>query len=82
MESVTEWLLSLDTVILVIIIVGGFIAWELKSGEIPMRLFGSIRRDARPFFYWMGILLHLAILAILVYSFMIGIRLPISELLN
>lgn len=82
MENIVKWLLGVDTLILVILIVGGFVAWELKSGEIPMRWFGSIRRDARPFFYWIGILFHLAILAIVVYSYLDGVRLPLSGLFD
>ena len=80
MENLKEWLLGLDTMILVILILGVFIAWELKSGEIPMRWFGSIRRDIRPFFYWVGILFHLAVLGIVIYSYIVGVRLPLAGL--
>ena len=50
MEAIKEFLLGLDTLILVILILGVFVVWELKSGEIPMRWFGAIYRDQRPFF--------------------------------
>jgi hypothetical protein len=80
METLKEWLLGLDTLILVILIFGGFVAWELKSGEIPLRWFGSIRRSMRPFIYWISILFHLVILGIVVYSWVIGLRIPVSRL--
>jgi ABC-type spermidine/putrescine transport system permease subunit II len=80
METLKEWLLGLDTLILVILIFGGFVAWELKSGEIPLRWFGSIRRGVRPFIYWISILFHLVILGIVVYSWVIGLRIPVSRL--
>ncbi|HNE05988.1 MAG TPA: hypothetical protein PLT08_15790 [Anaerolineales bacterium] len=79
MENLKEWLLGLDTMILVILFLGGFIAWELKSGEVPLRWFGSIRRDARPFFYWIAMLFHLAILGIVVYAYTDGVRMPLVE---
>ena len=82
METLKEWLLGLDTLILVLLLWGGFIVWELKSGEVPLRWFGSIRRDGRPFFYWMGILFHTAILGLVLYSWWIGIRMPISGLFD
>ncbi len=82
MENLKEWLLGLDTLILVFLLWGGFIVWELKSGEVPLRWFGSIRRDRRPFFYWMGILFHMAILGLVLYSWWIGIRMPISGLFD
>ena len=77
MENLPEWLLNLDTMILIILLIGGFIAWEIKAGEIPLRWFGSIRRDLRPFIYWIGILSHLALLSFLVYLWVIGIRVPV-----
>jgi uncharacterized membrane-anchored protein len=79
MDNLKDWLLGLDTLILVVLIFGGFVIWELKSGEIPLRWFGSIRRDTRPVFYWISILFHLAILGIVVYSWMIGLRIPVSR---
>lgn len=82
METIKEWLLGLDTLILVFLIWGAFIVWELRSGEVPLRWFGSIRRDTRPFFYWMGILLHMAVLGLVIYSWMIGIRMPVSGLFD
>ena len=79
MGNLKEWLLGLDMMILIIVIFGGFVAWELKSGEIPLRWLRSIRRDTRPFFYWIGILFHLVILGIVVYAYLEGLRLPIAE---
>lgn len=80
MENLQEWLLGLDTMILIILILGAFIVWMLRSGEVPMRWLGSIRRDTRPFFYWISIVFYVAILAIVVYAYMDGLRLPISGL--
>jgi len=77
MENLKEWLLGLDTLILVILFLGGFIAWELKSGEFPLRWFRSIRRDTRPLFFWVGILFQVAILGVVVYSWIIGLRIPV-----
>lgn len=82
MENLKVWLLGLDTLIFVILILGGFIAWELKSGEIPLRWFGSIRREIRPFFYWISILFHIAILGVVIYSWVIGVRIPVSSLFD
>ena len=82
MENLTEWLLGLDSMILIMGIFGAFIVWELKSGEFPLRWFGSIRRDTRPFFYWIGILFHLAILGVVVYAYVDGVRLPLSGLFD
>ena len=79
MGNLKEWLLGLDMMILIIVIFGGFVAWELKSGEIPLRWLRSIRRDTRPFFYWIGILFHVAVLAVVVYAYIDGVRMPISE---
>ncbi len=80
MEAIKEFLLGLDTLILVILILGVFVVWELKSGEIPMRWFGAIHRNQRPFFYWIALLFHIAILFFLVYVWSTGLRMPISEL--
>jgi hypothetical protein len=79
MENLAEWLLGLDTMIVVILILGAFIAWELRSGELLLRWFGSIHRDARPFAYWIGILFHLVILGVVVYAWMSGLRIPVSS---
>lgn len=82
MESLKEMLLAMDTMIIVMLILGAFIVYEVYSGEVPVRWFGSIRRDARPFFYWLSILFHVAILAIVVYAYMDGLRIPLSDLFN
>lgn len=78
MESLLDWLLGLDTLILVILAVGGFVAWELRSGEFPLRWFGLIRRDRRPMIYWIAMMFHFAILIFLAYIWGTGIRMPIS----
>ncbi|MCB9110994.1 MAG: hypothetical protein H6634_07075 [Anaerolineales bacterium] len=79
MENLKDWLLGLDALIFMILIFGGFVLWELKSGEFPLRWFGSIHRDHRPLFYWMGMLVHFAILGVMVYAWSTGLRLPISD---
>ena len=79
MENLPVWLLNFDTMILVVLIFGGFIVWELKSGEFPMRWFGTIRRDTRPFFYWIGMLVHIAILGVVVYAWLVGLKIPVSS---
>lgn len=78
MENLKDWLLGLDALILLIFIFGAFVAWELKSGEFPMRWFGTIHRDHRPFFYWMAMLFHFAVLGVMVYVWMDGLRMPIA----
>lgn len=78
MENIKEWLFGLDALIFLILIFGGFIVWELKSGEFPMRWFGTIYRDHRPFFYWMAMLFHFAILGVMVYAWSSGLRMPIA----
>ena len=79
MEALKETLLALDTMILVMVILGAFIAYMLYSGEVPMRWFGSIQRDSRPVFYWLGILFYFAILGIVVYAWMDGLRIPVAS---
>jgi len=78
MEELKVVLLAMDTMIPVILIVGGFIAYELYSGEVPLRWFGSIQRDHRPFFYWINILFHFVILGVIIYAWMEGVRMPVS----
>lgn len=78
MENLKEWLLGLDALIFLILIFGGFIMWELKSGEFPMRWLGSIHRDHRPFAYWLGMLFHFAVLGVMVYAWSTGLRMPIA----
>ena len=82
MENVKELLFGLDALILIILIFGGFVAWELKSGEFPLRWFGSIHRDHRPFIYWMAMLVHFVILGVLVYAWTTGLRMPLGELFS
>lgn len=78
MENLKEWLLGLDTLILVIIFIGAFIAWELKAGEIPLRWFGAIRRERTPIIYWISMLFHFAFLIFLAYIWTTGLRMPVS----
>jgi hypothetical protein len=82
METLKEWLFGLDTLIVVILIFGSFFAWELKSGEFPLRWFGSIHRDHRPIIYWMAMSVHFAILLLLVYIWSTGLRMPVSVFLE
>lgn len=82
MDVLMTTLLSLDTMILVMLILGAFIAYMLYSGEVPMRWFGSIQRDLRPVFYWLGILFYIAILGVVVYAWMDGVRIPLSNLFD
>ncbi len=77
-----EFLLSLDTMWIVALILGGFIIYELRSGEVPMRWFGSIKRVRAPFFYWLFVLFHFVILGIVVYAWVDGVRLPVSSLFD
>ncbi len=74
-----SWLYNI-IMVPVMMIVGAFIVYELYSGEIPVRWFGSIQREKRPFFYWLGILFHLVILGIVVYAWIDGVRIPLSVL--
>ena len=78
MEELKTWLLTVDTMVPIMLIVGGFIAYELYSGEVPVRWLGSIRRDKRPIFYWLSILFHLAIMGVIVYAWMDGLKMPVS----
>ena len=74
-----EFLLSIDTVWIVALILGGFIFYELRSGKVPMRWFGSIKRARTPIIYWPMILFHVAILGIVLYAWVDGVRIPISS---
>jgi hypothetical protein len=79
MESLKTTLLAMDTMMIVMLIFGAFIAYELYSGQFPLRWFGSIQRDKQPVFYWLGILFHLVIFGIVVYAWMDGLRIPVSN---
>jgi hypothetical protein len=72
----------MDVILLSAIILGAFIAYELYSGEVPMRWFGSIKRSTRPFFYWLFICFYLAVFGIVVYAWVDGLRIPFSGLFN
>lgn len=78
MESLKEMLLSLDTMILVMVILVVFIVYEIRSGNVPLRWFGGIRRDNNPVFYWLMILFHVAVLGVVIYAWMDGVRVPLS----
>jgi len=80
MDGLKEVLLAMDTTIPLMMIVAGFIVYEVYSGEVPMRWFGAIHRDTHPMFYWLSILFHLAILGVIIYAYMDGLRMPLSEL--
>jgi membrane-anchored protein YejM (alkaline phosphatase superfamily) len=72
-------LLALDTMILVMAILSAFIVYMVYSGEVPMRWLGSIHRDSRPLYYWLGILFYIAILGVVIYAWMDGVRIPLDE---
>lgn len=78
----TEFLLSLDTLWIVAFILSAFIVYQLRSGEIPLRFIGSIKRARTPILYWLFILFYIAVLGIVVYAWMDGLRIPISELFD
>lgn len=77
-----DWLLSLDTFVIAILIFGAFIAYEFISGNIPIRWFGSIKRSDRPIFYWLFMLFHVLILGVMVYAWADGLRIPVSSFLE
>lgn len=74
-----ESIMSIDTLWIVALILVAFILYELRSGEITVRWFGSIKRSHRPFFYWLSILFHVAILGIVIYAWADGVRIPFSS---
>jgi len=71
-----------DAILLGALIFGAFIVYELYSGEVPMRFFGSIHRDQRPFFYWLVTLIHLGLLGVMLYAWMDGLRIPLDEFVD
>lgn len=77
-----EFLLSLDTMWIAALILGVFIVYELRSGEIHLRFFGSIKRARAPIIYWLFILFYVAALGVVVYAWMDGLRIPVSELFD
>jgi hypothetical protein len=77
-----DLLLSIDTMWIAALLVGGFIVYELRSGEIPLRWLGSIKRSQSPFFFWLFILFHLAVLGIVIYAWVDGVRIPIFSLFD
>lgn len=72
----------MDAILLGALIFGAFIVYELYSGEVPMRFFGSIHRDQRPFFYWLVTLIHLGLLGVMLYAWMDGLRIPLDEFVD
>ena len=74
-----DWLLSMDTMWIVALILGWFIVYQLRSGEIPLRFVGSLKRARAPIFYWLFILFYLAVLGIVIYAWAIGVRIPVSS---
>ncbi len=77
-----EFLLSIDTLWIVVLILGWFIVSELRSGEIHLRFFGSIKRARMPIIYWLFILFYIAVLGVVVYAWVNGVRIPVSELFD
>ena len=74
-----DWLLSMDTMWIVALILGWFIVYQLRSGEIPLRFVGSVKRARAPIFYWLFILFYVAVLGIVIYAWAIGVRIPVSS---
>lgn len=72
----------MDAILLGALIFGAFIVYELYSGEVPMRFFGSIHRDQRPFFYWLVTLIHLGLLGVMLYAWIDGLRIPLDEFVD
>jgi hypothetical protein len=72
----------MDAILLGGLIFGAFLVYELYSGEVPMRFFGSIYRDQRPFIYWLFILIHLGLLGVVLYAWMDGLRIPLDEFVD
>ncbi len=50
MDTLKEMFLALDTMVLVALIFGAFIAYEVYSGEVPLRWFGRYDAMATPCF--------------------------------
>ncbi len=75
-----NFLLSLDTMWIVALILGAFIVYELRSGEIHLRFFGPITRARAPIIYWLFIIFYIVALGIVVYAWISGVRIPVSEL--
>ncbi len=74
-----DFLLSIDTMWIVALILGVFIVYQLRSGEILLRFFGSITRARAPIIYWLFILFYIVVLGIVVYAWMDGLRIPVSD---
>ncbi|MCC6298221.1 MAG: hypothetical protein IT314_02905 [Anaerolineales bacterium] len=74
-----EFLLSLDTMWIVALIVGLFIFSQLRSGEIYVRWFGPFKRTKSPIVYWLFIVFYVAVFGIVVFAWMSGVRIPVSE---
>ena len=77
-----EFLLSIDTMWIVALLLGGFIVYQLRSGEIALRFFVSIKRARALIIYWLFILFYVAVLGVVVYAWMGGLRIPVSELFD
>ncbi|MCZ2123155.1 MAG: hypothetical protein LC108_12915 [Anaerolineales bacterium] len=77
-----EFLLSIDTLWIVALILGWFIVYELRSGEIHLRFFGPIKRARTPIIYWLFILFYSAVLGVVAYAWVNGVRIPVSELFD
>lgn len=77
-----DFLLSIDTMWIVALILGWFIVYQVRTGEVPLRFFGSIKRARAPIIYWLFILFYVAVLCIVVYAWADGVRIPISSLFD
>ncbi|MFN8411547.1 MAG: hypothetical protein U0Z26_04085 [Anaerolineales bacterium] len=70
----------MDVILVCILVLGGFIAYEIYTGEASMRWIGSIKRTRSPIVYWLIEIFYIAILAVLVYAWVDGLRVPFSGL--
>lgn len=70
----------MDVILLTAIILGAFIVYELYTGEVPLRWFGAIKRDKRPFVYWLFVFFYVAVFGIVLYAWLDGLRVPFSGL--
>jgi hypothetical protein len=77
-----ELILSIDTLWIAALSLGGFIFYELRAGEVPLRWFGSIKRTRVPLIFWLFILFHVLILGVVIYAWVDGLRVPISSLFD
>jgi len=64
----TVWALYLSTFVM-----GGLLLYELYAGEVITRSAPRITRRTNPLRYWLWILFHGAVLALLIYFWVSGV---------